>query len=518
MDHDTHQEILRLREKGMGKRAIARKLGRDVKAVRRVIKRHGDPAPREVAPPVPQEPPESKLAPYYDAIAEKAKQGLTGIRILREIKDMGYTGSRTILLDHLRAIRGSRKPAQRTFRRFETSPALEMQVDWSPYRVLIGGTMQVVHCFAMVLCYSRYFFLQFHRDERLPTLLAAHVDAFRFFNGVARTIYYDNMSTVTFGRRGREILWNPPFLDFARHYMYEPRLCRPGDPNRKGKVESIFKYAEEDFVRGRSFDSWEHLDRAAAAWLKQVANRRRHGTTRLVPEEAWLTERDFLTALPETPYPTYREEIRRVYDDGLIAVDGTRYSVPQYGVGKARIVTVRSHPRYIEILNREGCVIARHLKPDQPGGVILEDEHYGPHHRRAPREPGETDRRFLTHFPQREDFLRGLKRRMRSLAGVHLVQIFRVTQAYGEPAVAEALERAAGYGNYSAYAVHRILKERFPLVSLDLPPEPDTRDRCAQQEIEDVETGSFEDYDQYTAGAGKDVSDQDAAAGAEVQP
>lgn len=517
MHHDTEQEILRLRSNGMGKRAIARKLGRDVKAVRRAIARHGDPAPREVVPTVPQERSDSKLAPYYDVIAEKAAQGLTGKRILREITEQGYEGSRTILLDHLRTIRAQRKPAQRTFRRFETGPAEEMQVDWSPYRVMVGGVLRVIHCFAMLLCYSRYLFVGFHRDERLPTLLAAHIDAFHFLGGVTRTIVYDNMATITHGRRGREILWHPEFLSFTRHYMYEPRLCRPADPNRKGKVESVFKYLEEDLIRGSSFESWEHLDHATNSWLTQIANRRRHGTTRLVPEERWLMERDFLTALPDTPYPAYREEIRQVYDDGLIVVEGTRYSVPKHGIGKARSVTVRSHPRHIEILNREGCVIARHRKPDQPGGMIIEKEHYGPHRERERRSPGETDRRFLARFPEREDFLRGLKRRMRSLAGVHLGEIFRLAQAYGEQAVGEALERVSRYGNYSSYAVRRILSERFPLVCLDVSADSDTSYQREHHEIDDVETGSFEDYDQYTAHPSEDGSAQNAGAAGEGQ-
>jgi hypothetical protein len=66
--------------------------------------------------------------------------------------------------------------------------------------------------------------------------------------------------------------------------------------------------------------------------------------------------------------------------------------------------------------------------------------------------------------------------------------------------------------------VHRILKERFPLVSLDLPPEPDTRGHCVPKELEDVETGSFEDYDQYSTGAGEDIAGQDTATEAEVNP
>jgi transposase len=495
MDSDTIQEILRLSKDGMGKRAMARKFGCNVKTVRRILAEHG-----ETAPPVPQEPPpESKLAPYYDSVSQKAKQGLTGTRILRELKEIGYTGGRSILTDYLRKIRGAAKEATRTFRRFETPPAQEGQVDWSPYRIMVGGAEVVAHCFIMILCYSRYLFLQFHRDERLPTLLAAHVDAFAFFQGVVRTLWYDNMTTITFGRRGREILWNPVFLKFAQHYAFEPHLCRPRDPNRKGKAESIFRLIAQDFVRGRSFESWEHLDREAAAWLKEIANRRRHATTRQVPEEAWFMERDFLTALPETPYPTYREEIRQVYDDGTIPVDGTRYSVPIVGAGRARRVTVRVHPRHIEILNQEGQVIAAHRKPDLSGGLVLNKEHYEGVRRPRP-EAGETERRFLALFPAREDFLGGLKRRMKTLAGVHMAELLRLTQVYGREPVGEALERVSAYGNWSVYAVLRILRDRFPLLAPDIPSEGTLSEIPMHPPIDDVETGSIEEYGKYTTG------------------
>jgi hypothetical protein len=267
----------------------------------------------------------------------------------------------------------------------------------------------------------------------------------------------------------------------------------------KGKAESVFRLIEQDFVRGRSFESWEHLDRAAAAWLKDIGNRRRHTTTRQVPEEAWLMERDFLTALPETPFPTYREEIRQVYDDGTIPVDGTRYSVPVVGAGKARRVTVRIHPRHIEILNQQGQVIAAHRKPDLPGGLVLNKEHYEGVRRPRP-EPGETERRFLALFPAREDFLRGLKRRMKTLAGVHMAELLRLTQVYGREPVGETLKHVSAYGNWSVYAVLRILRERFPLIGPDIPSEDTLSEIPLHPPIDDVETGSIEEYGKYTTG------------------
>jgi len=499
MDSETTQEILHLYKNGMAKRAIARKLGCNVKTVRRILDKQGlGPAPQNHSDNGPRERPESKLTPYLDLIARKVRQGLTGARILREIGEKGYTGGRTILLDHLRKLRGPSRASRRTYRRFETTPAQEAQVDWSPYQVEIAGRTRTVHCFSMLLCYSRQLFIQFHREERLPTLLAAHVDAFHFFQGVARRIVYDNMTTVTLGRRGKEIIWNREFLEFAKHYMFEPRLCRPRDPNRKGKVENPFQYIEKDFLQARTFQSWEDLDRAAHAWLTQVANRRVHATTRLLPEEAWMSERDFLTGLPETPFPTYRPELRPVSDDGLVSVDGTRYSVPVHLVGNTRTVSIRVHPRVIEILNREGLLIATHRKPDLPGGLVLDDQHYDAIRRRPPRQPAETDRQFLRRFPNAEPFLKGLKPRMKGFYRLHLCQVLQLALHYGQDAVAQALERATHYGNFNAHAVRRILQDRFPLITPELTDDYPLPNNAPQCQFEDDETEAFEQYQPYS--------------------
>lgn len=408
-------------------------------------------------------------------------------------------------MDHLRELRGPKKAKSRIFRRFETEPAEEAQVDWSPYRVMIGGREKIVHCFAMILCFSRYLFIQFHRDERLPTLLHAHVAGFQQFKGVTRMIVYDNMTTITFGRRGSEILWNQKFLDFAKHYMFVPRLCRIADPNRKGKIESVFKLVEQDFLRGREFASWDDLDRGASAWLAEIANRRRHGTTQKIPAEAWLMERDFLTALPETTYPTYREEIRPVYADGLISFDGNRYSVPA-AIGFRSTVTVRSHPGYIDILNREGEVVATHKKPDMSGQLVINEAHYTGICRDKHENTGERERRFLIHFPGCEAFLKGLKKRMKSLYRLHLGKILDFSQLYGVRATAEALARVTKYGNFNAYAVGRILQDRFPLIALDMSQSHDIPPSTEQQIIEDVDSGDFEEYRQYSQGEDHDTT------------
>ena len=344
------------------------------------------------------------------------------------------------------------------------------------------------------MCHSRYLFIQFHRDERIPSLLSAHVDAFRFFRGVTRRVVYDNMGTVTLGRRGKEILWHPKFLEFARHYLFEPFVCKPYDPNRKGKVERIFFYLERDFLQGRAFSSWEELESSAMHWLSQIANKRTHGTTNQVPEEMWLAERDFLTALPETTFPVYRQEIRKVYDDGMFALDGTRYSVPCEQVSPGSEVTLRVYPQHIEILDYRGSLIARHRKPDNPGGVVIEKDHYKSPYRRSSENACEIDRRFLACFPNAEPFLDGLKRRMKALYRIHLLEIFKMTRSYREKALSEGIAQAGRYGNFNSYAVRRILMDRYPLCDEASLSPVGPSETGIKSQLDDLYLGEFQDY------------------------
>ena len=80
----------------------------------------------------------------------------------------------------------------------------------------------------------------------------------------------------------RQVLWHPRFLDFARHYGFEPFACRPRDPDRKGKKEKSFRLVHDDFIKGTDFESWDELDARRRIWLDEtpgVGNLRVPGTT-----------------------------------------------------------------------------------------------------------------------------------------------------------------------------------------------------------------------------------------------
>ena len=304
-------EIVRLHEY-YGSREIARRVGWSRKIVRRVLHEQGcyqPPEPRSA----------SKLDPFRNIIQDKVEKGLTISRILRELRAEGYSGGRSILADYVRMLpaRRAQAPAKTVKRRFETRLGEETQIDWSPYRILIGGVLTVVYALGCLLCASRKLWVHFYRNERQSTLLEGLATAFEYFQGCTLRLVLDNMATAVLGRYAPNGLpvWHPRFLDFARHYGFEPFACAVGDADRKGKKEKSFRLVSDDFLKGSEFDSLDELNERAKIWLDQtphVANQRVHGTTRLVPNQEWIAERDFLIQLPEKRFPAYEQTVRVV--------------------------------------------------------------------------------------------------------------------------------------------------------------------------------------------------------------
>lgn len=159
------------------------------------------------------------------------------------------------------------------------------------------------------LSYSRASYVEFVTDERLETLMGCHARAFEYFGGVPAEVLYDNMRTVVLARDAYgpgHHRFHPTFLDFAHHYGFRLRLCRPYRAKTKGKVERFNRYVRESFYNplvSRLKHAGLPLDAATAnyevqRWLQHVANRRIHATTHEQPERRLGLERAVLQPLP----------------------------------------------------------------------------------------------------------------------------------------------------------------------------------------------------------------------------
>jgi transposase len=326
----------------------------------------------------PRPKPPSKLDPYKPYLEGRLGAGVWNARVLwREVRERGYAGGYTILTDWLRPQREAARVA--AVRRFETAPGEQAQVDWEHLGDLeMNGQVCKLWGFALTLGYSRMMMAEAALDQKLGTLLRMHEEAFRQLGGVPREILYDRMRTVwqETDERG-EIVWNPVFLDFARYWGFQPRLCRPYRAQTKGKVESGVKYVRRNFLcglLGREPGGLEDLNTQLRQWVWEVANQRVHGTTHQQVMARWDADQFALQPLDgRPPYPYADEELRKVARDAFVHWQGSRYSVPWIYAGKQ--VWVREQVGRVEV--RYGAQrIADHEAAPRKHLVRLQQEHH----------------------------------------------------------------------------------------------------------------------------------------------
>src|ERR1700744_6534804 len=348
--------ILELHRQGLSGSAIAARLGRDRKAVRKYI-RGGVQAPRYA----PRAPRPCVVDPFVSYVTERVRTfpELSVERLLREVRAMGYQGGRTALGDLVREVR---PPRQRGFEvRFETAAGHQAQVDFAHFNVEFDdapGRRRSIWLFSIVLGHSRYLWGRFVEHQDLQTVLRCHMEAFAHLGGVPREILYDRMKTAVLGEDGdAHIVYNRALIEFAGHYGFSPKACRPYRAKTKGKVERPFRYIREDFYLARSFRNLDDLNAQLGHWLGTVANPRLHATTRRVVNEAFAEEKPALQPLPLVPFRAVLKLERRISHEGMVSVGGNLYSVPD-GTRK-RVVEVHSLADEIHIFEA-GRLIATH--------------------------------------------------------------------------------------------------------------------------------------------------------------
>lgn len=364
-----------LKRQGLTVAAIARKVGLDRKTVRKYLERG-----LETPAYGPREPRPRLVGPYEDYLRERITSypDLSGKRLLREIRELGYTGGYTAVTDFLRSARPPRRAAFE--RRFETPPGRQAQVDFAEFKAEFTdepGVTRKVWLFSLVLGHSRWLWGRFCAGQDLQTVLRCHIGAFEAMGGVAAEILYDRMKTAVIGEDGEGVVsYNRSLVALLNHYGAVPRACQPYRAKTKGKVERPYRYIRQDFFLARSFRNLDDLNAQFEQWRDEIANPRVHATTGRVVDEAFLAERPALVPLPAIPYSAVLTIERRVSHEGMVSVGGNLYSVPD--ATRKRVVEVQSHACEIRIFE-DGRLIASH--------PVLEGRNrrrVDPTHRRAP--------------------------------------------------------------------------------------------------------------------------------------
>lgn len=405
-------DVKTLHQQGHSIRAITDLTGHSRNTVRKLL--------RQKAPQRFQKPKRaSKLDSFKPYLEQRFQEcALSAVRLLSEIKPMGYDGSLDVVQRYLRQLKPERAARAKLTVRFETPPGRQAQADWAYCGRFSNSSGQAVsiYAFVMVLGFSRLRFVEFTTAMHIEHLVRCQMEAFEFFGGIPQTVLYDNMKQVKLDAT----TWNPLLMDFAGHYGFVPQTHAIRRPRTKGKVERLVGFVKGNFLNGRSFADLEDLNEQARAWLHHV-NSQAHATTKEPPLELWRSqEQAILTPLSAVrPYQLRHQATRKVDWEGLVRFERSRYSVPPQHAGQKVMVELREQQIVIRC---NDMIVAEHRVALQPDSCVVQEEHLQALWRQTLARAGQERTTPLPHWQMRfaQDVERADLEQYQHLAGLDM--------------------------------------------------------------------------------------------------
>lgn len=438
-------------QKGLKPHQIARELGIDPRTVEKWLNEKRF-RPRKACLQKP-----SKLDPFKDSIVGMLEaHPYSAAQILQRIREDGFTGAYTIVKDFVRKVRPKRPAA---FLKLAFAPGECAQVDWGSYgSIRVGESFRRLSFFVMVLCYSRFIYVELTLSQSMEHWLACHQNAFTALGCVPKRIMVDNLKSAVLKRIvGDAPVFNPTYLDFAGHYGFAISACGVGKGNEKGRVENGVGYVKKNLLSGLDLPSFDALNSTARLWCDTVANVRIHGETKRKPAEMLEEERASLVPLPPHPYDTGTIHRVRASSQFRVTLESNHYSVPAQYAGAA--LTMKSYPERVCIYH-EDRLISRHIRsyernrdfehPDHPKELLAQ--------RRKARDQ-KIYMRFLALSPRAQDYYRQLEEK-RMNPRHHLQKIVALSEIYGQEAVARAMEDAFTFQAFSCEYIANLCEQR----------------------------------------------------------
>jgi transposase len=344
-------KVLELRlVRKMSIRAIARRMKIGRKKVKRLLGlAHGERKASAVAK-------RSLILDPYDADIRQALSDCPEIHapaVLERLRAKGYDGGITVVRDRLLVLRP--KPKQEPFLACNYNPGQLLQVDWADFGYAIPGCPRRVSAFVAALAYSRLLFLVFVLSQAMGTFLRCMDMALKFFGGRTLVDVFDNMRTVVKERRGKTVIFNQRFLEYAGVRGFAVRACTPARPTEKPYVERPIGFVRTRFWPGRHFVDLFDLNAQATTWRDDFANNRVHDETGKVPALVFKHEESKkLEPVPAVFFDTDDIESCTVSKTHRVDFDRNVYSVPWRLTGQR--VLMRGDDQQVRVLLGQKCV------------------------------------------------------------------------------------------------------------------------------------------------------------------
>lgn len=369
-------------------------------------------------------------------------------RLLPVARAAGYGGSARNFRRAVALVKADWRRKRRVYRPWVPTPGEYLVIDWAT-----EGGWQL---FCAVFPWSRWRFVRLARDQKAPTTMRLLAECFEEAGGVPHAVLADRMGCLKGGVVANVVVPTADYVRFATHFGFRADFCEAADPESKGVVEALVRYAQQDLlVPSEGWEAEAAANQAAKAWCVEV-NGRIHSEIQAVPSDRLTEELKVLRALPGLRAPLRRGEMRKVDRLSTVRFGSARYSVPRELIGRSLEVIASEGEVLIEA---EGRLVARHLLV-APGEVSITDDHYGGPRRspaRGIRPRSADEKTFLALGVKAEGFLRAAAAAGTTQLSSELSLICGLEAAWGREKLIAALERATTFRRFRAEDVRSIL-------------------------------------------------------------
>lgn len=403
----NYREILRLDSLGLNKTQIAAACGCSRTTVIQVLRLAQD---KRIVYPLPDSISDKQLAELlFPAVAGKPVFRMPDYEnVHRELQRNGVTLN-LLWLEYCDACRSAGEtPYQSTqFNKYYNDflakknatmhlnhrPGEIMQVDWAGDTTAITdtdtGEVMPAYIFVATLPYSGYSYVEAFFSMNQECWTEAHVNAFKYFGGVARIIQCDNLKTGVQKHGKSEVTLNQNYRELSEHYGTAIIPARVRTPRDKAMVEGtvgvISTYILAS-IRNSRFLSLQELNGAVWDRLEVFNNKpfqKKDGSRTLLFGE----EKPFLLPLPQRPFELAEWKVATVGPNYHISVSSMNYSVPyEYIKQKVDVRVTRST---LEVLFDGNRICSHRRLYGRANQYSTFEDHMPPNHRQYVQWNGE---------------------------------------------------------------------------------------------------------------------------------
>lgn len=345
-------------------------------------------------------------------------------------------------------------------------PGELMEVDWAGQTAGIvdtdTGEIIPAYIFVSALPYSGYAYAEAFLSQNQEAWIAAHVNAYAYFGGVARILVPDNLKTGVIKHNKSELVLNRSYHELAEHYGTAILPARVRTPKDKATVEGTVGIVSSYIlaaIRNQKFFTLRELNAAIKERLHAFNHKpfqKKDGS-----RATWFAEeRVTLLSLPRSPFELAEWKIATVAFNYHIGVDEQYYSVPYEYI--KRKVDVRLTRNIVEVFF-EGTRICSHVRlHGRRGQYGTQETHMPPNHKEYTQWNSERFRKWAAKIGQNtaaavESILTGYKVEQQGYRAC--MALLKLAEQYTPERLEAACAKALTYTPRPSYkAIQTILK------------------------------------------------------------